>query len=183
VCVAVPSRADQPSQVTPAADKQEDQTPKKHGLLAIMPDLSLYYPTASKTRDRFGNAWENIGVCLKLTGNNDARDQVGLHVSYIGKSSGDGHVRMVPVRLNYTHNLGSESKSSPYVGAGAAALFLSLKSDQERVDTDLRCLPSGSVFAGLKFGSASFAQVEYNFIPKTNGFDLSGVGVSIGVGF
>lgn len=189
IASAIPSRAhaaDIPAPAPVSADRNgnpPNAPEKKHGMVALLPEVSLYYPTASKTRGRFGDSWNNIGLCLRLTGNSDAQDQVGLHISSLAQSNGDGHLRMTPIRLTYTHGLSAGKKLSPYVGVGASAVFLSLTSSPDNVRTGEHCLPSASLFAGVKFGSAGFAQASYNAMPSLKGFNLSGVGVSIGLSF
>ena len=163
-------------------EEPEAQT-KKKGMLAIFPSASLYYPTNSKTTDRFGSGWGNIGLSLKLTTNYEAQDQFGVGIENIRRSNDNGHLCITPVTFNYTHHLSKIKGLTPYVGAGISSVFASVMSRQDKIDTGTRLLPAGSLYAGVRFGRTGYIQATYNSVSRIRDFNLSGVSVTAGLGF
>lgn len=148
----------------------------------------VYYPTGSKITARFGDSWDSTALAFRIPTNTRAvqknsQDQTDVTFEVIRNSNANGHVHIVPLSLIYNHRLSQSKRFSTYIGAGASASFVNIKSKIDNVDTGTRCLPGMNIFAGFRFSKDAYWQATYMAQPSTSGFDVSGLSLSTGFEF
>jgi len=182
IWAALPSFA-QTADTSPAVQSNNPpvivETAKPHWYIAPM--VTLYMPTNSKTQDRFGSTWTSWGFTIGQTfpGGNDTLDKFMFHLDAIFRSSGENHAYLIPVGIKYTKSLPRSKDFVPFVGATADVFFIDLRSIPDGVDSGLRTTGGLGVFAGADIGKNLTVKANYYAVVKTQGFDLSGLGLAL----
>jgi len=185
------------------------QKPRQRNPFYIGPDFGVYLPTSSKTRARFGSAWFDIGGSFGAISSYD-RGRFDLDLHLLGHSKGADSVLFGLLGLEYRHPLlvgwdeGHSKKAPdsqtdeperrpnavrrrpflfPYCGISFDLMFANLQSVEENVDTRFRSGFGGAAFLGLNVGTRAYAEARYIKTSEIEGFDLSGLRLSVGYRF
>lgn len=178
-----PSGAAQPSPApAPPAQHHTGHFPK------IGIDLGAFFPTDSKTRNRFGSVWTSVGLGI---GSADAPPSAGrftLDVSFTSETNGNNYAYVVPVGVAYRRAFSAASAESgqffvQYYGVSLDAVGVDLRSQQDNVHPGVELTGGGSLTLGTTVGKSAFVEARYSEIAKVEGFDLSGLGLTVGVRF
>lgn len=185
-----PPAAAPPSASTPAPAPQEPPEEKKHGLRIpkIGVDYQLFLPSSGKTRSRFGNTWGGIGVGIGRPSRPSGTGRISFDFSTQYKKSGDHHAFAAPIGISYRRafNAGDLTRDStfvPYYGFSADLVAVDLRSPEDNVHSRFRLTEGGSALLGSTIGKSGFVEGKYTAIGKVQGFDLSGIRLSVGIRF
>ena len=192
------------SQPPDASAKSASQTPsaeqkpageKKHGfqIPKIGIDYDIFLPSSGKTRSRFGKSWGGIGFGIGRPDRPSGSGRISLDFSTQYQHSGDHHAFAAPIGISYRRafNAGDLEKDAagvghtfiPYYGVSADLVVVDLRSPQDDVHSRFRLSEGGSVLIGTTIGASGFVEGKYTGIAKVQGFDLSGIKLSVGVRF
>ncbi|MBW3621984.1 MAG: hypothetical protein KY468_01080 [Armatimonadetes bacterium] len=151
----------------------------------IGPEVGVYFPTSSEVRDLFGGSWVTFGLGFGGVGGADPGGRLEPDITFIYKNSADGHIFMAPLGVGYRKalNRNPESSSTPYAGASANLILADVQSQINNVDTNLKAVAGGSVFAGVSFRDRAYVEARYRMTGRVGGFNLSGMQVSAGFRF
>ena len=70
----------------------------------------------------------------------------------------------------------------PYVGVSLGGAYANLRSQADRINGS-GFAPSGSLYVGTSIGLRSFLEARWRSVGKVQGFDLSGLDLSVGLRF
>jgi hypothetical protein len=70
----------------------------------------------------------------------------------------------------------------PYAGVSLGGAYANLRSQADRINGS-GFAPSGSLYVGTSIGLRSFLEARWRSVGKVQGFDLSGLDLSVGLRF
>lgn len=150
----------------------------------IGPEIGVFLPTNSKTKDRFGSSWETFGIGIGSVSVATLKGQTTFDLSIIrNRNRNDNNALIIPVGLSYRRALNDNPSVTPYIGLSANLYAATLRSDQDDVHSGFRGGGGGSAFVGTTFGESGQVEARYHAISKIKGFDLSGLNLSAGYRF
>lgn len=173
-------QAPPPSASTPA--------PRPKQRFRIGPELGVFLPTSSKTRDRFGDAWFTFGLGLGPVERLVKPDLFEFDFGLSYRRSDENHALLIPLGVKYIHALsatGAETgpQTTPYVGAAADLYLADIRSQPDNVRSGLTTGVGASLLAGIAFSGNGHIEVRYQFVSKIRGFDFSGLNLTAGYRF
>ena len=158
-------------------------TPHKKPRLLFGPELGLFLPTSSHTKNTFGNSWFNYGLGLGSIQRADARGGLQFDLNIISNTRSSQRAIIAPIGVAYRHSLASNVHSGAYYGASVNYVLTQLRSDNEGILSRVRGTAGGSVFLGTTFDEKAYLQARYYAVGKVRGYDLSGLNLSLGYRF
>jgi hypothetical protein len=173
---------------TPSPSASPPQKHRGFEIPKIGVDLGLFIPSDSKTRNRFGKSWTNIGIGIGRPDTPSGTGRVGLDIGVVSKSSGDHHAFVAPLGVYYRRAFNADDVQSgrlliPYYGVSADLVVLDLRSPEDNVHSRFRLGYGGSAIIGTTIGASGFAEAKYLAVGKVKSFDLSGASFTVGVRF
>jgi hypothetical protein len=186
---AAPSTAS-PQGSTSSAPGASSAPGSKHGFkipeLGI--NLGIFVPSDAKTRNRFGSVWTGIGLGIGKIYMPSGGGSFGLDLGLSGETSGSNYAYIAPVGVSYRRAFSAAQVKSgdtfiPYFGFTADLVGVDLRSPQDNVHPNVQFTVGGSASIGTTIGKSGFAEARYAEIGRVEGFDLSGVGLTVGVRF
>lgn len=170
---------------SPAADTPAPPpaAEKKRSRFRIGPEIGLYLPTSSKARSEFGSSWLSIGLGLGDIGRISPKGQTTFDLQILYQSRNGNHAFLAPVGVAYRTGISQSGVNTTYVGAAADVYFADLRSGTYNVHSGIRTSGGVSVLIGENFGDSGFLEARYLFVPKIQGFDLSGANLTAGYRF
>lgn len=169
-----------PNEQTPAPEEQNP--PPRRSRFRIGPQVGVYLPTDSRTRDRFGDSWVSFGIGIGPIRPAEIGGRVGVDLNILYKSRGDNRALLIPFGLSYRRAL-SEGAASPYAGASVNAVFANVRSVPDNVPSGFRTGFGGSVFLGTTLRENAFVEARYLAVSRIRSFDLSGLNLTAGYRF
>lgn len=190
VALALPivsyAQTDAEAQQDQPTTAQIDKRTSTQGILSLAPRTGYFVPSSAKTKDRFGDSWGllTLDVKLGLSKDIDNRNQLylGTENIYVARKNNNGHLYSIPVGVRFTHRL-SDDASAAYIGFGAAQYFVDIESKQDNINANWHNTFGGNVFIGKRIGRNGFVQANYDIIRDIEGFNVSGLNISTGIGF
>jgi hypothetical protein len=183
VTPAAPAVAPAPAPPPPPAPAPPEPEAKRSSRFRVGPDLSLFLPSSSKTRDRFGKSWFGIGAGFGSIRRTAKQGELGAEVYLLNNSHDDADAWLVPVGLSYRRPVGSGLKGGPYVGGAVDLLFTDLHSPLDDVGWKLRMGAGFGPIVGSTFGNSAYLEARYLVTTSVAGFNLSGLSVTGGARF
>jgi hypothetical protein len=149
------------------------------------PQLGLYFPTNSRTRNRFGSTWTNIGIGIGSISDIHRSGRLALDVSFISNTrSSDAKIFLAPIGLSYSIGLGKQTQpTAAYAGVSANLVIASLRSDLDGLPSRTSATGGASLFLGTRFSESGYVEARYNAFGKIRSFDLSGINLTAGFRF
>lgn len=147
------------------------------------PDLELFLPTSSKTRERYGSSWFGIGAGFGSV------TPEGLLGSWSGEfylihNDNKGHeAYIIPLGIGYRRAVVDRLDVRPYVGASVNLVLGSFNSPTDGIPWGLRAAGGGSVLAGVTFHRSGYIEARYLAVSKMRGLDFSGLNLTAGIRF
>ncbi len=175
-----PPPASSPSSTSPSTNNSSRSSHIEFG-----PDVGLYLPTSSKTRNRFGSSWFSVGIGIGSVQPAQTSGGFGFDATLISHESGNSHAYIVPIGVQYRKALSADSNSVPYVGIGADLILADLRSPvaSDDVHSGLRTTGGAAAILGTTINRNGYVEARYEFISSIKGFDLSGINLSAGIRF
>jgi hypothetical protein len=182
---ALSARAQDPPPAPTPPTPPPAPEPQRRPRFYIGPELGVYFPTDSKTKDAFGSTIFNYGIGLGAVGRASDKGAFGVDFRIITGRGSNGRMFLAPLGIQYARALGDPTSQTniPYVGASANLFLTHLDSDKYGVNGKLRFAGGGSVFLGVTFSERGYIQARYYGVSKVAGFNLSGFGISTGYRF
>jgi hypothetical protein len=149
----------------------------------IGPEVGLFLPTDSTTRDRFGSSWLALGVGFGQLGTIPKNGALSLDLHFFYHKNGDNHAFLAPIGLGYVTALSDAETNVPYAGASADLLLADINSNQDDVHSGLRTGGGASAFLGVHLSNSAYAEARYYLIGKVKGLDFSGLSLAAGYRF
>lgn len=170
-------------QISSTSDESTDK-PKSHRF-HLGPEVGVYLPTNSRTRDRFGSTWFSLGLGLGSIASVSSKGQLGFDLSLNYQQHDDNRVLLIPVGLGYRVALtqNPEAKSVPYAGVTGDIYFADVRSPVDNVGSGIREGVGGSVLLGVNFGQTGNLEARYQFVSHIQSFDFSGLSLRAGYRF
>nr|CAA9236517.1 hypothetical protein AVDCRST_MAG63-1222 [uncultured Armatimonadetes bacterium] len=181
LCLPMAAQAAPADPATTTSPQPEQEQPRRRRF-RIGPEIGVYLPTDSKTRDRFGDTWFTFGIGLGPIPEPQQRGIFGIDLNVLYRKRGDNRALVIPLGVSYRRSL-SVGPTAPYVGASLNLVFADLKSEEDDVDSGLRTTAGASVFLGTTFSENGYVEARYMGISKIRGFDLSGLNLRAGLRF
>ena len=156
---------------------------------SIGPELGLFLPTDSKTRNRFGDSWFSIGIGIGDIIPPRRGGDLSLDLNVISQAGDNRHAYLIPVgvqyrqALNRSQTVGAASSVVPYIGVSADVVFADVRSPVDDAHSGLRTTGGGSVFVGTSLSTRAFVEARYLAVGSTEHFNLSGFDLSAGFRF
>lgn len=164
--------------------------PKQRGfqIPKIGVDAGVFLPASGKTRKRFGNSWADIGIGVGRPDRPSGTGRVSFDFSTEYKKSGGNHAFAAPIGVSYRRafradDLARDSTFIPYYGFSANLVVVDLRSVEDDVHSRFRLTEGGSLVLGTTIGASGFAEGKYTAVAKVQGFDLSGLKLTVGIRF
>ena len=190
---AAPTNPPAATATPPRSGVSADQTPSSpqptHQLRIpeLGVDLGIFIPTASKTRNRFGSVWTSVGLGIGKI-DKPGTGRFGLDIGLTGVTNGSNYAYILPVGVSYRRALFSSDLTNgqafiPYFGVSADVVGVDLNSPKDNVHSDVEVAGGGSLSLGTTIGRRAFAEARYAEISEVKGFDLSGLGLTVGIRF
>ena len=180
-------RPDPPQQAgsTGRVPEEPRQEPRRSGF-RIGPNVGVFSPTSSKTRERFGGAWYSLGPGLGIVRRASARGRIALDFNLMRQKRGGNRAFVIPIGASYVRALGraGEGRSAlPFAGVALLAIPGKLKSVPDGVDSGLKLGAGAAAFVGTTFGERAFIEARYMATTRIEGFSLSGASLRAGLRF
>ncbi len=156
---------------------------KRSSRFRLGPEIGLFLPTSSKARSEFGNTWFSIGLGLGDIGRISPKGQTSFDLQVLYQSRNGNHAFLAPVGVAYRTAISQGGANTTYVGATADVYFADLRSGLYNVHSGIRTSGGASVLIGENFGDSGYLEARYLFVPKIQGFDLSGANLTAGYRF
>ncbi len=156
---------------------------------SIGPEVGLFLPTDSKTRNRFGDSWFSIGIGIGDIIPPKRGGDLSLDLNVISQAGDNRHAYLIPVgvqyrqALNRSQTVNSASSVVPYIGVSADVVFADVRSPIDDAHSGLRTTGGGSVFIGTSLSTRAFVEARYLAVGSTEHFNLSGFDLSAGFRF
>lgn len=171
---AAPSSA-QAVTVEPAEDPQQEG---RKGRLVLVPAFNMYYPSDSKTQDRFGSSWPSIGLSVAWRDKNTDPKKIELRLDGMGRSGDKVKALVFPLGIGISQRLSSSDNLVTYAGVSANVYFGKVVSELDGVNTGWKIKAGPGAFIGANIGSRFNIQASYYGVPSLGGFGLSGFNLS-----
>ena len=168
---------------TSSGNNPASSSPKKRTRFRIGPEVGVYLPTSSKSRDQFGSSWLTIGLGLGDIGRITPQGQTSFDLQVLYQSKNGNHAFLAPIGIGYRVAVSRSGPNTAYVGATADLLLADLRSGDYNVHSGLRTGFGGSALAGVNFGDSGYLEARYLAVSRIKGFDLSGLNVTAGYRF
>ncbi|MDQ2686358.1 MAG: hypothetical protein M3Y28_00660 [Armatimonadota bacterium] len=170
-------------QIAATSDSDSDQ--RQSNRFHLGPEVGVYLPTNSRTRDRFGDAWLSVGLGLGSIHGVSSKGQLGFDLSLNYQQHNDNRVFLMPLGIGYRVALTQdpEAKSIPYAGVTGDVYLADVRSVPDNVHSGLRAGGGGSVLLGVNFGQTGNLEARYQFVSKIQTFDFSGLSLRAGYRF
>lgn len=163
--------------VTTAPTEETEQTRRK-GRLVLVPAFNMYYPSSSKTQDRFGDTWPSIGVSFAWRDKNVDPRRIELRLDGMGRSSDSVKALIFPLGIGVSQRLSSSDNFVTYAGVSANIYVGKVISVPDGVNTGWRLRAGPGAFVGANIGKRINVQGSYYGVPSLGGFGLSGFNLS-----
>lgn len=163
----------------------EDSDKPKSRRFRFGPEVGVYLPTNSKTRDRFGSTWLSVGLGLGPITGVSRKGQLGFDLSLQYQQHDDNRVFLLPVGLGYRVALSQnpEAKNVPYAGVTADVYIADVRSVPDNVHSGIHEAGGGSVLVGVNFGQSGNLEARYQLVSHLQSFDFSGLSLRAGYRF
>lgn len=172
-----------PDQTQPTGGSDEESQPRRPTpRFRIGPEVGLFLPTDSKTRDRFGDSWFSVGVGLGGIREYRTQGGISLDLNVITHKRGDNRALFIPIGLGYYKAL-APGPTRPYIGGSVNLYLADLRAPADGVRSGLRAGGGGSVFSGLTLSGNAAIEIRYYLASRIRGFDLSGLNLRAGFRF
>ena len=165
----------------PASDT--DPAPKQKKRFQIGPEVGVFLPTSSKTRNEFGSAWYSVGIGFGTINQVGPQGQIGFDLQLLYQTRDNGHAFVAPVGVSYRKAVSQSGGNTVYVGVTGDLYLADLRSPTYDVHSGLRTGVGGSVLTGINFGQSGFLEARYLAVSRIKGFDLSGLNLTAGYRF
>lgn len=178
-----------PPAATPApvvAPSAPDDTPShSSNRFRIGPEVGVYLPTDSKTRDRFGSSWFSLGLGFGQINSVKSAGQLGLDLNLQYQKHNGNRIFLLPVGLGYRIGLTKdpEAKTVPYAGVSGDLILADARSVQDNVHSGFKTGVGGSALIGVNFGDSGNIEARYQLTSRIKSFDYSGLSLSAGFRF
>ena len=202
-----PNRPNQPPP-NPPAPQQPSPARKPKFSIYLVPDIGVYMPTSSKTRERFGGDWFSYGIGLSSISTPHNNGRVSPDIQFLSQSNGDDTVFFGLIGLEYRQSLlfgqrrkpvnqppnpqpggqpqpEAERKPSyvPYFGVSAYEAVGDLRAVEDNVHSGVRTGVAGAAFLGIEYQNQAYFEARYVQTSVLKSFDLSGFSLTIGYRF
>lgn len=149
------------------------------------PEVGVYLPTNSRTRDRFGDAWLSVGLGIGPITGVTSKGQLGFDLSLNYQQHEGNRVFLLPLGLGYRVALtqNPESKTVPYAGVTGDVYLADVRSIPDNIHSGIRAGGGGSVLLGVNFGESGNLEARYQFVSHIQSFDFSGLSLRAGYRF
>ena len=167
---------------TPVAVAEPSQSePSNH--FYIGPEVGVFFPTSSKTSNRFGSAWYSLGLALGPVSSVSTSGSLSFDFGLQYQSRSGNHVLLVPLGAEYRIGLSQRTASAqPYAGVAADLYIVNVKSGEDNVNAT-EATGGASALIGLNVGKNTNLEARYQFVSSVKGFDFSGLSLSAGYRF
>jgi len=158
------------------ADKPNQDDNKRR--LTLLPALNIFYPSNSKTQNRFGSSWTSLGLAVAYKSKHMDPRKIELRLDGMAENSKYTSAYIFPIGMGVNTILSTSKTATTYAGVTGNVYIAKLESVLDGVDTGWKLKPGASALIGANIGSRVNVQASYYFVPKLGGFDLSGFNVS-----
>ncbi len=172
-----------PGGTATSADSLAVGTVKKRNRFRIGPEVGVYLPTSSKTRDQFGNTWYTVGLGLGNINKITAKGQTTFDLQILYQKKGDNHAFLAPIGVGYRQAFSQTAANTAYYGVTGDLYLADLRSGDYGVHSGLRTGVGGSALVGINFGDSGYLEARYLLVSRIKGFDLSGLNLTAGYRF
>lgn len=183
--VDVPAATAPPMTNPPASSSDESYEKPKSNRFRLGPEVGVYLPTNSRTRDRFGAAWLSLGLGFGPITGVTSKGQLGFDLSLNYQQHEGNRVFLLPLGLGYRVALtqNPESKTVPYAGVTGDVYLADVRSIPDNIHSGIRAGGGGSVLLGVNFGESGNLEARYQFVSHIQSFDFSGLSLRAGYRF
>ncbi len=156
------------------------------GLFGV--SVGWYFPTNGLIRDRFGNKVFDVGFSAPFQGvQNQGGQQSSTSFGIISAEKSGDRMMIIPATFGIMKMTGGRGEGTkPYVAARAGVAYF----DYRVTDPDTASRRSGRKFnftanveGGLILNQNLRLAAKYNWFPKVDGFDFSGIEVKLSYQF
>ncbi len=151
----------------------------------IGPEVEVYLPFSSKTRDRFGSTFTGIGLGLGSAAPR-AGGAIRPDIAILRAESGRNEALFVAGGLQYrrtfSDQVAADTRYVPYYGAGLNLIYGKVETRARNRDED-DFGAGASVFVGTSVGRRSFVEARVRALSSVNDYNFSGLALMAGLRF
>lgn len=168
-----------PSDLQSAQAPAEEPGKAKHTKrLVLVPAYNMYYPTDAKTKSRFGDSWQSIGLSFAWRDKNTDPRKIELRLDGMGVRGSDRSAYIFPLGIGLSQRLSSSKSVTTYAGVSANVYFGKIKCAPDHVNTGWRMAAGPGAYLGANIGSRVNVQASYYLVSGLGGFGMSGLNLS-----
>ena len=157
----------------------------KRSFPEIGPEVEVYVPFSSKTRDRFGSTFTGIGIgfgsAVPRTGG-----QIRPDIAIVRAESGRNEALFIAGGLQYRRTfvdqVAADARYVPYYGAGLNLMYGKVETRARNRDED-DFGAGASVFVGTSVGRRAFVEGRLRGLNSVNSYNFSGLALTAGLRF
>jgi hypothetical protein len=141
---------------------------------------SLFFPTASSTRDAFGGTWPQLSVGWLDTEKPNKWEATFDLSSF--KCDDEYEARLIPLTVGVQRGIGSDSTKAlqPYVALRAGPYYGRVEAEALGIG-ETRIGINANAAVGVVIHERYFVEGRYDYFGRVAGFDVGGFSISAGV--
>jgi hypothetical protein len=146
------------------------------------------WPTQDQAKTDSGTTNTAAGIeygLTQTTGQNPTTSSV--YFDYLGGTKNGGHLNTYGIGISERDYVSPTTAGSTaptfYYGAGVGAYYVDVQNTGTLTSNGTKTSLGAKLLLGVEFQKSYFGEVSYNWLPKTNGADPSGLSVQVGVHF
>lgn len=180
---SAPSDTTTDTTTTDTTTTDADAPKKKNHRFRIGPEVGVYLPTSSKTRDEFGSAWLSLGLGIGDISTVTTKGTTAFDLQILYQKKGDNHAFIAPIGVAYRQAFSQNGANAAYYGVTGDLVLADLRATDYDVHSGFRAGFGASALLGVNFGDSGFLEARYLFISRIKDFDLSGLDLTAGYRF
>ncbi len=151
---------------------------QRDGRLVLVPAFNMFYPSDSKTQERFGDSWPSIGLSVAWRERGLDPKKIELRLDGMGCSGDKVKALVFPLGMGVSQRLSSSDNFVTYAGVSANLYISKVVSELDGVNTGWKLRFGPGAFLGANIGERFNLQASYYVVPSLGGFGLSGFNLS-----
>jgi hypothetical protein len=144
----------------------------------------FYFPVDTKIKDAFGSSIPKIGFSYGNVGRTADKWRMTAAFNFVTASKNGNRFFLLPVTAAMGRVFGQPGDAArPFVrvGVGAAYMDYGITDAQAVRHSGRKVLPTAAAEAGMIFGDRVRLSATYNWFQATDGFNFSGVQLTLGI--
>ena len=150
----------------------------------IGPEVSVFLPISSSTRDLFGPSWSSFTFGIGAVEQASPGGSFSFDIEVLSSERYHNHAFVVPIGIDFRIGSAvSPSRPSLYCGAGVNLVPANIRILSRGIPPGIGVAGGASIFVGLTVGKRGYLEARYRAISGLRSINFSGTGLSGGIRF